>query len=173
MFSKTTPLLLFLISALFSIFGAVTAQESPKPEAAIERVALDGDCCVSLVEMKAYVKGEKQFTSRWRGLRYLFLSEDEKVVFDSNPEKYAVTYGGLDIVGTYGLDGPMNFTEKIYGAGRHTHRFEDRTYHFANEENFRLFTKNARDYVFRAKKALYLQAEAKRGKNLAALYPEK
>jgi YHS domain-containing protein len=121
--------------------------------------------------MHAYVKGEEAFSSQWRGLRYLFLSEDEKLVFDSNPEKYAIAFGGLDIVATYGLEGPLEGARRVYGSGRNTHRFEDRTYHFANEENFRRFVKNAGDFVFRAKQAAYLQAEKKRGKTLAELYP--
>jgi YHS domain-containing protein len=123
--------------------------------------------------MHAYVKGEEAFSSQWRGLRYLFLSEDEKVVFDSNPEKYAVAFGGLDIVATYSLEGPIEGVKKIFGSGRNTHRFEDQIYHFASKENFRRFTKNPEDYVSRAKLAAYQQAEAKRGKTLAELYPKK
>jgi YHS domain-containing protein len=153
--------------------GQILAQESPKQSPPAIRVALDGVCCVSLIEMKAYVKGEEAFSSQWRGLRYLFLSEEEKVVFDSNPEKYAVAFGGLDIVATYGLEGPIESVKKVYGSGRNTHRFEDQTYHFASEENFRRFTKNPADYVSRAKQAAYQQAEAKRGKTLAELYPNK
>ncbi len=158
------------IIALFSpILGLTLAQES-RP---VVRVALDGDCCVSLIEMHAHVKGEEAFSSEWRGLRYLFLSEEEKVVFDSNPEKYAVAFGGLDVVATYGLEGPVGGARKVYGSGRNTHRFEDQTYHFENNENFRRFIKNAKEYVFRAKEAAYQQAEAKRGKTLAELYPNK
>jgi len=149
------------------------SQDSAKEQAPAVRVALDGDCCVSLIEMHAYVKGEEAFSSQWRGLRYLFLSEDEKVVFDSNPEKYAVAFGGLDIVATYSLEGPIEGVKKIFGSGRNTHRFEDQIYHFASKENFRRFTKNPEDYVSRAKLAAYQQAEAKRGKTLAELYPKK
>ncbi len=154
-------------------WGNATSQDSPLPSTSKDRIALDGDCCVSAVELNAYVKGEDRFTSRWRGLRYLFLSEEEKVVFDSNPEKYAIAFGGLDIVATYGLDGPLDKNEKTYGVGRHTDRFENRTYHFANEANFRLFTKNRSGYVLRAQQAAYSNVEKKRGKTLAELYPEK
>jgi YHS domain-containing protein len=97
--SKVLSLAL-LLAICSLIFGQVIAQDSAKEQAPAVRVALDGDCCVSLIEMHAYVKGEEAFSSQWRGLRYLFLSEDEKVVFDSNPEKYAVAFGGLDIVAT-------------------------------------------------------------------------
>ncbi len=93
-------------------------------------------------------------------------------MFDSNPEKYAVAFGGLDIVATYGLDGPLDKAEKTYGAGSNNYRFEDRTYHFANEANFRLFTKSPSRYIARAQQAAYLNAEKKRGKSLAELYPE-
>jgi YHS domain-containing protein len=172
--NSTTPLFVVITSIFAALNGGVaTAQESTSPTTSKERIALDGDCCVSLVEMSAYVQGEDRFSSRWRGLRYLFLSEEEKVIFDSNPERYAIAFGGLDIVATYGLDGGLDDPERIYGIGRHSHRFEDRTYHFANETNYRLFTKNPSEYVFRAKKAAYLNAEEKRGKTLDELYAKK
>jgi YHS domain-containing protein len=172
--ARSKVLSLALLLAICSlIFGQAIAQDSAKEQAPAVRVALDGDCCVSLIELHAYVKGEEAFSSQWRGLRYLFLSEDEKVVFDSNPEKYAVAFGGLDIVATYSLEGPIEGVKKIFGSGRNTHRFEDQIYHFASKENFRRFTKNPEDYVSRAKLAAYQQAEAKRGKTLAELYPNK
>jgi YHS domain-containing protein len=170
--NKTLPSAIVFV-VLSAINGHAQAQEPPKPIPTAARVALDGDCCVSMIEMNAYVKGEEAFSSRWRGLRYLFLSEEEKVVFDSNPEKYAVAFGGLDIVATYGLEGTVEDAKKVYGSGRNTHRFEDQTYHFASEENFRRFTKNAEKYVSRAKWAAYKQAEGKRGKTLSELYPSK
>ena len=168
------PIMLVVIVALsLSFLGYGIAQDTANQQIQAVRLALDGDCCVSLIEMHAYVKGEEAFSSQWRGLRYLFLSEEEKVVFDSNPETYAVAFGGLDIVATYGLDGAIDDAKMVYGSGRNTHRFEGRTYHFANEENFRRFTKNAGEYVHRAKHAAYLQAKEKRGKTLAELYPTK
>jgi len=165
--------LTIVVVLLSAINGHILAQEFPKGDPSAIRVALDGDCCVSLIEMRAYVKGEEVFSSQWRGLRYLFLSEEEKVVFDSNPEKYAVAFGGLDIVATYGLEGPIEVVKKVYGSGRNTHRFEDQTYHFASKENFRRFIKSPEEYVFRAKQAAYQQAEAKRGKVLSELYSTK
>ena len=172
MYLKMLMHIVGVIGAGLALCGHIFAQEPFKPtSSAASRIALDGDCCVSLVELHAYVKGGERFASQWRGLRYLFLSEEEKFVFDSNPEEYAVAFGGLDIVATYDLEGPIAEAKKIYGSGRNTHRFEDRTYHFANEANFRLFTTDARKYVGRARSAAYLQAETKRGKTLAELYP--
>jgi YHS domain-containing protein len=49
---------------------------------------------VSLVELRAYVKGEEKFQTIYRGLRYRFLSEEEKEVFDANPELFALAYYG-------------------------------------------------------------------------------
>ena len=147
------------------------AQQPLRTDPTAIRLAMDGDCVVSLVEMKAYVNGEERFESTYRGLRYQFLSEDEKMVFDANPETFAIAFSGIDIVATYGLDGPLVAKTKIFGAGRNSHRHENRTYHFADEKNFRLFVKQPNEYIFRAKQALYLQAEQKRGKTLAELYP--
>lgn len=172
-----THVFVLIFAFCSSLYGHAIAQDSAtnqtQEQTQAVRVALDGDCCVSLIEMHAYVKGEQAFSSHWRGLRYLFLSEEEKVVFDSNPEKYSVAFGGLDVVATYGLEGPVVGVKKVYGLGRNTHRFEDQTYHFASEENFRRFTKNPEEYVSRARQAAYQQAEAKRGKTLAELYPNK
>ncbi len=173
MIPKNATPFAIMVALFFATCGHVLAQDSTAPKPPAIRVALDGDCCVSLFEMNAYVKGEEAFSSQWRGLRYLFLSEEEKVVFDSNPEKYAVAFGGLDIVATYGLEGTVEDAKRVYGSGRNTHRFEDQTYHFASEENFRRFTKNAEKYIFRAKSAAYKQAEGKRGKTLSELYPSK
>lgn len=161
-----------LVSAMLTVSNAL-AQQSLRTDAKAIRIALDGDCVVSLVEMRAYVKGEEKFASNYRGLRYQFLSEDEKMVFDANPETFAVAFGGIDIVATYELDGPLDAKTKAYGAGRNAHRHENRTYHFADEKNLQLFVKQPDEYISRAQQALYLEAEKKRGKTLAELYPER
>lgn len=40
------------------------------------------------------VKGEKQFKVVQDGATYLFASEDHRVLFEENPEKYLPAYGG-------------------------------------------------------------------------------
>ncbi len=113
MIPKNATPFAIMVALFFATCGHVLAQDSTAPKPPAIRVALDGDCCVSLFEMNAYVKGEEAFSSQWRGLRYLFLSEEEKVVFDSNPEKYAVAFGGLDIVATYGLEGTVEDAKRV------------------------------------------------------------
>lgn len=64
-----------MIASVLAICEHASSQEKPKKtESSANRIALNGACCVSLVEMSAHVKAEKRFSSRWRGLRYLFLS---------------------------------------------------------------------------------------------------
>ena len=48
------------------------AAQSPTPELPSSRLALDGACAVSYVELNAVVKGEEKFQSTYRGLRYNF-----------------------------------------------------------------------------------------------------
>ncbi len=160
-----------LMLAMLTVTISSFAQQPARADPPAIRVALDGDCAVSLVEMQAYVKGEDRFESVYRGLRYHFLSEEEKVVFVANPETFAVAFNGADIVATYGLNGPLNAKPTVYGSGRNSHRHENRTYHFADETNFRLFVKQPSEYIGRAKRALYLEVEKKRGKTLVELYP--
>ena len=171
MIKTVAPSLLCVVAAMLATSIYSMAQQPTIAKTAEPRIALDGDCAVSLVEMQAYVKGEKKFESIYRGLRYFFLSEEEKIVFDASPEMFAVAFQGVDLVATYGLAGDLDAKPTTYGAGRNTHQFENKTYHFADQANFRQFTKQPSEYIERAKKALYLEAERKRGKSMAELYP--
>jgi hypothetical protein len=76
-----------------------------------------------------------------------------------------------DLVATYGPKGQEKGNNKIYGKGRNTHRHQNQTFHFANEENFRAFTKSPNEYIQLAQRSLYTEAERKRGKTMAELYP--
>jgi len=59
---------------------------------------LDGYCPVSLHESKSWVRGNTAYSASYDGAKYLFASEEAHDRFLANPEKYAVTYGGFDIV---------------------------------------------------------------------------
>ena len=143
-----------LVVAMMTVTNDSFAQQPSRVDPGSIRLALDGDCAVALVEMEAYVQGEDRYESIYRGLRYHFLSEDEKVMFDANPETFAVAFNGIDIVATYGLDRPLDAKTKVYGSGRNSNRHDNRTYHFADEKNFRLFVKQPSEYIARAKRAL-------------------
>lgn len=169
---KLAPQFSVLMAVTLTVAGPSLSQQPVRTDAAPKRVALDGDCAVSLVEMNAYVKGEERFSSAYRGLHYRFLSEEEKLVFDANPESFAVAFNGVDIVATYGLDGPFSGEMKINGSGLNSHRHENRKYHFADDRNVRLFVKQPSAYIGRAKNAFCLETEKKRGKTLVELYPK-
>lgn len=51
-------------------------------------VAFDGKCSVCMVEMNKQVAGVPQFTSVYKGMRYMFPSAEQKTMFQQNPSKY-------------------------------------------------------------------------------------
>lgn len=54
-------------------------------------IALGGKCTVCRVEMNKDVDGVVQFTSFYKGMRYLFPSQEQQQMFNRNPRKYEVT----------------------------------------------------------------------------------
>ena len=57
-------------------------------------VAIKGYDPVSYHTMKQAVKGDRQFTSEWKGVNWLFSSQENRDLFSNNPDKYAPEYGG-------------------------------------------------------------------------------
>lgn len=51
-------------------------------------VAFGGKCSVCLVEMNKQVVGVPEFTTMHKGMRYLFPSNEQQQMFESNPSKY-------------------------------------------------------------------------------------
>lgn len=51
-------------------------------------VAFGGKCSVCLVEMNKPMPGVPEFTSMYKGKRYLFPGADQKAMFQLNPSKY-------------------------------------------------------------------------------------
>lgn len=57
-------------------------------------IALEGYCPVSYFVLEKPVKGSPEFASTYNGVTYLFVNEEAKSVFDSNPEQYLPAFGG-------------------------------------------------------------------------------
>lgn len=76
---------------LFSNEQAKAMFQSNKEKYAHADLALGGKCTVCRVEMNKDVDGVPEFTSLYKGMRYLFPGQEQQQMFDQNPSKYAVT----------------------------------------------------------------------------------
>lgn len=56
--------------------------------------AIRGYDAVSYHTLKQPVKGDTQFAFEWKGVNWLFSSQQNRDLFSNNPDKYAPKYGG-------------------------------------------------------------------------------
>ncbi len=56
--------------------------------------AVGGYDTVSYFQPSGPVKGTKEFSTKWRGAKWLFASEANLQAFQADPERYAPQYGG-------------------------------------------------------------------------------
>ena len=84
------------IILLWGFSGAVFAGDA----AAINTKGLFNDAAIKGYDPVAYwtekkpLKGDKKWSTEWRGASWHFASEENKSLFIQNPEKYAPQYGG-------------------------------------------------------------------------------
>ncbi len=76
---------------LFSNEQAKGMFQSNKEKYAHADIALGGKCTVCRVEMKQDVNGVAEFTSLYKGMRYLFPGQEQQQMFNQKPSKYEVT----------------------------------------------------------------------------------
>jgi YHS domain-containing protein len=79
-----------LLAAFFVLCGMFCASA----QAADERVAIQGYDPVAYFTNSEAVEGNPQITFSWDGAIYRFASNDHRVLFKDNPEKYAPLYRG-------------------------------------------------------------------------------
>lgn len=103
--------------------------------------AVDGYCVVTLLESDVWVKGESSIHSDFRGDRYQFLSEEEKVAFDKSPEAFAPMLNGNDPVIAIDLN------KRTLGSRAFGLRYKSRTFFFADNENLKKFSESAERYI--------------------------
>lgn len=85
--------LLFSIIVLF----ALQAFAGSKALVNVDKngVGLQGYDPVAYFTQNRPVKGNPQFQSTFNGVKYLFVSLDDKSLFDANPSKYEPQFGGF------------------------------------------------------------------------------
>lgn len=64
-------------------------------------IALQGYSPVSYLDLELAQRGNKNFKSEYNKVAYYFTSQEQKVKFDKNPEKYLPQYGGYCAFGVY------------------------------------------------------------------------
>jgi YHS domain-containing protein len=98
---------LFLLLALIT---AISTFAQTKTLLNVDRkgFALQGYDPVAFFTQSRPVKGQTQFESRYHGARYLFVSAEDKALFDANPEKYEPQFGGFCAYGaSHGKTAPI------------------------------------------------------------------
>jgi YHS domain-containing protein len=93
----------YLIIILFASIISVTsyAQDNMANNIDNSNIALQGYSPVSYADLSLAQKGVKEFKSEHESVIYYFTSEEQKVSFDRNPNKYLPQYGGFCAFGIY------------------------------------------------------------------------
>jgi YHS domain-containing protein len=88
---KATRIFLLSVTFISLLTGMITIASGATPE---ETVAIKGyDTVAYFTEGKA-LKGTEDFTFSWHGMRWFFLSRENRDLFAAGPEKYAPQYDG-------------------------------------------------------------------------------
>lgn len=80
------------IAALLLVWGANAQNKHLNLDKSMR--AIQGYDVVNYFTANRAVKGKKDFRSELNGVEYWFSSKENKKMFDSKPEDYAITYGG-------------------------------------------------------------------------------
>ena len=123
--------------------NAAGSSPAPRPGAAAPSVAqapagpptlaMDGYCCVSLVEQEKWVKGDPQFGAVHRGRTYLFADSESQRRFLAAFDKYAPALSGYDCV-KYAETGAL-----VDGRRAHGVFYRGQIFLFADEEALQRF----------------------------------
>ncbi len=130
---KTSYLLFFLSTCVLMMSSIGVAQTSPQ-------AALDGLCPVCLVEMGKNVQGDPAYSVEKDGRIYLFPGEDQKAMFQKNPEKYIPAARGDCAVCE------VEMRQKVAGDPRFFSSFDERLFLFPSEKQKQMFDANPEKY---------------------------
>jgi YHS domain-containing protein len=86
-----------IMLSLVLVLGAANSfafSEDPIETGTFNNKAIYGYDTVAYFTQNKAVEGEKTITTEWRGATWHFSSEEHKVMFEAEPEKYAPQYGG-------------------------------------------------------------------------------
>lgn len=134
-----------VLACLFTGVAAATfASEtvsSTKTQEETEHIGMDGHCPVCLVEMKKQVKGKPEFSSVYDGVRYLFPGEEQKKMFDADPEAYVPAMGGDCAVCK------VEMGESVKGKPEFFKVHDGRLFLFPGEKQLKMFEANPGKYA--------------------------
>ncbi len=127
---------------------AETALHSQQLPAGAPPVGLDGFCPVTLVERRAWVRGNAAHGVVHRGRTYLFAGPEEAKKFFATPDRYGPVLSGNDPV--------LALDNRVAVPGRREFGvyMDNRVYLFASEESLRRFEKNRHRYAAEALQAM-------------------
>ena len=79
---------------ILGLSGISIAQKPKEPLYTVNGKAVGGYDVVAYFEEDKAVKGEDNFSYKWKDAQWLFTSKEHLDLFKSEPEKYAPQYGG-------------------------------------------------------------------------------
>lgn len=90
---------LFMLAAIFMASVSAFAQSKTENNIDDSKIALQGYSPVSYVDLNLAQRGDKDYMSERGGVKYFFVSADQKKTFDANPDKYMPQFGGFCATG--------------------------------------------------------------------------
>lgn len=124
-----------------SASGSVETATPAKPSGEAAGLALDGYCCVTLVEEEKWVKGDPRWGVNHRGRTYLFAGRPQQQQFLGDYSTYTPALSGYDCV-KYAESGAL-----VEGKRAHGVFYRDQIFLFANEAALKKFWENPNRYV--------------------------
>lgn len=73
---------------------AFSCNDTKRPIFTTEEGAIKGYDPVAYFSVGMPVKGKKEYTCKWMESMWYFASDENRQIFESNPDKYAPQYGG-------------------------------------------------------------------------------
>ncbi len=110
--------------------------------------ALDGFCCVTLVERRKWTKGDVRFGAVHRGKVYKFASQEAQQRFLANPDAFSPVIQGNDPV--LALDA----RQIIPGSREHGLFYQGRIYLFSSEDSLKRFQASPNRYAAEVTQAM-------------------
>ena len=104
-------------------------------------LGLDGCCPVTLVHNRSWKTGDPRYNAAYEGRLYLFVGPNEKMVFESCPDRYAPVSAGADVVRLSDEDCHVS------GAREHGAFYNGRIYLFESETTLLRFNSAPNHYA--------------------------
>ena len=95
--------ILFSIIIFTLVTSHLFAQDNKANNIDNSNIALQGYSPVSYADLGLAQKGIKTFKSEYQGIVYYFTSDEQRITFEKNPEKYLPKYGGYCAFGIYAV----------------------------------------------------------------------